>query len=381
MPLVVRDAATRERITSLDMDTATWDALAAEVRGKRRKLMMPCCGADAGLRTSSRGLRHFYHRNATDIDCAHKRESADHLALKMLIVVALREAGWEAHPEHDEPGWRADVLAVQDETRVAFEVQLSTQDGAETRRRHQRYAASDVRCVWLMKRVPRDITPTSALPAFRIVQDKESGEWFAELGPYEDPTVPVATLVTALAERRVRYTPLKSEYLDISVYNWASACYRCGAETPVVMAYARGVCRCGRGGSEYDQSDDAVGQLVAGSIREGTMVLPLPGSGLARRNSQTAGRPQWSNICVSCGAMQGNFFLARELSDSSPDPAVIGRAPAPSQLEDSVSDYTKHWCIAPSAAPLIQAPNTPREVNTARGSITIDQIIPGFFGP
>ncbi len=98
MPLVAKDGATGERITSLDLGTASWDALVADLRAKRRKLTTPCCGTDAAARVSPLGLRHFYHRNAREIVCEHTSESPDHLALKLLVIAALREAGWEARP-------------------------------------------------------------------------------------------------------------------------------------------------------------------------------------------------------------------------------------------------------------------------------------------
>lgn len=382
MPLVAEDSETGERIASLALSTAGWDALAAEVRAKRRQLRMPCCGATATMRTSPLGLRHFYHRGQSSISCEHSSESADHLSLKMLVIAALTDAGWEAHPEHDEGDWRADVLAVDGDRRVAFEVQLSPQDGAETRRRHERYASSGVRCVWLMKRIPADVETSKTLPAFKIAKAKDSTAWVAELERYPEISVDVGELVSALAQGRAAHTPVRPAHLDISVFNWQGLCYRCGSTTPLVMAYAQETCRCGRDGGAWDQTDDPVGALVATAIRSGSMSLPLPGSGLQRRNSRAAGRPQWSNICTACGAMQGNFHLAEELRDYDLKPAVTGRAPVPAGLVDEAGkEHARHWCIQPLGEAPLNAPDAAREVNTAhKGSMTIDQVIRRYFG-
>lgn len=384
MPFVVQDSETRERITSFEMDAASWDALSAEVRAKRRQLVMPCCGAAAATRTSPLGLRHFYHRNAKHIECEHKSESADHLALKMLVIAALVDAGWQARPEHIEANWRADVLAIDGDRRVAFEVQLAPQTGAETRRRHERYKASSVHCVWLMKRAPADISTSAALPIFKIAKEKESGTWLAELERYPDVRISITDLVAALAERRAAYRPLRAAHLDISVYNWRGNCYRCDAATPLVLAYAQGTCRCGRAGTRYDQSDEAIGQLIAAAITSGTMQLPLAGSGLRRRNSRMAGGPQWANTCANCGAMQGNFFLSQEIRSEGLKPAITGRAPLPAALldEDAIAreQYSRHWCVAPPHDAPINPPAAGglNAVRRQQASMTIEQVVKRF---
>ena len=339
---------------------------------------MPCCGATASMRTSSRGLRHFFHRNAKTVTCDYKSESPDHLALKTLVLMALRQAGWDATPEFSEGDWRADVLASKDGVRVAFEMQLSPQDGAETRRRHERYAASGVRCVWFMRRVPADLQPGNKMPAFELVKDAESGQWSAFVSDrFAAEQIDVPELVTALAERRVRYVPHKSEHLDLAVYNWATICWRCMKSTPVVMAYATGVCRCGREGRSYSQVDDVVGRVVAGSIRDGSLRLPLPVR-VERRNSKMAGGPQWSSLCTACDVMQGNFFLGRELNENVELTPITGRVPVPVGFDDSGSEYTHHWCVLPTTEPKLQAPREPTADDA--GSMTIQQAVSRFLG-
>lgn len=123
----------------LESDDA-WEALRAE-NATRKHLRMLCCGAAVTLRTSKLGTKHFAH--ARRGPCATALESAEHLLAKRIIVEGARRTDWEAVSEqagdpHEVEPWIADVLATKGRRKVAFEVQWSRQDDAETRRRQRR---------------------------------------------------------------------------------------------------------------------------------------------------------------------------------------------------------------------------------------------------
>ena len=173
-----------KEIVSIDLNDEEWSALKARLKAKKTVLILPCCGQEGFLRTSSKGLKHFVHLKSAN-PCDWKPESAEHLKAKVAIMEACREQGWNAIPEFSEADWRADVLAVQGGKRIAFEVQWSRQTYEETRLRQERYKASNVRGCWFFRIAPKEMSDydktlvaDKETPAFKIFKDENSNKVF-----------------------------------------------------------------------------------------------------------------------------------------------------------------------------------------------------------
>lgn len=127
------------------LDSSEWEA----IRATRPAIELGCCRSRGFMRVSKLGTQHFVHARRSDA-CTSAPESAEHLLLKSIILVAVRNAGWDGDVEvcSQEGGWRADVMASKDRLRVAFEVQLSTIPFFELAARQQAYSDSGVRGCW-----------------------------------------------------------------------------------------------------------------------------------------------------------------------------------------------------------------------------------------
>lgn len=167
-------------------DTA-WDA----VYKTRPRALLHCraCEQPMHAKLSPLGTRFFAHDRQVP-HCAAAGETALHRHLKATLADAIRAAGWaaaiEATPDRgDRGGWRADVLAVDDQSgrRIAFEAQLAAMTIADAQTRTARYAADAIETVWLTTRnapwlwsVPgcqlQDTTPAGArdAPTFAVTR-------------------------------------------------------------------------------------------------------------------------------------------------------------------------------------------------------------------
>ncbi|WOB11205.1 competence protein CoiA family protein [Piscinibacter gummiphilus] len=151
MPLIAYNAGTGEEVESFSAAPETWMAW------RRLPIGSFQVGKDrvpAVLKRSSRGLQFFAcapgHGGTTE------PESIEHQLAKIALVQGLRAAGYQARVER--PGrsplgeeWVADVLAEANGRLIAFEVQLSQQHWDQYRQRTQRYLASGVKCLWLVR--------------------------------------------------------------------------------------------------------------------------------------------------------------------------------------------------------------------------------------
>lgn len=152
MPLRCLDYNGRS-IQAFDLSDDEWEALSKD-DSQARHLRMPCCEALVTLKRSRLRTKFFAHKAVGD--CKWAPETEEHLLLKRLAVETARASGWIAETEvmgETASGefWKADVLAVKGNHKVVVEIQWSGQTALETLRRQERYRASGVRGLWLLR--------------------------------------------------------------------------------------------------------------------------------------------------------------------------------------------------------------------------------------
>lgn len=151
MPLIAIVAATGLEVESFSTPPDVW--------AQWRKLPMGTFvtgrhHTPAVLKRSGRGLQFF--AAASGLGGATAPESVEHQIVKIKLVVGMRAAGHQAKVE--QPGvtpsgdqWQADVLVQTARGPLAIEVQLAQQHWDEYRTRTERYCASGVSVVWLVR--------------------------------------------------------------------------------------------------------------------------------------------------------------------------------------------------------------------------------------
>lgn len=165
MGQIACEISTGRELEAFSTTDAEWAAICAAPKGAFR---MPGTQWPAVGKTSIRGLRFFAHYAGYD-GTLPSAESYAHTRLKIDVVKSLRAQGFTANlevrgetPEGDE--WIADVLALNaDGSKVAFEIQLSSQHLSDFRARSDKYARSNVRVCWIMSERPVAHRLTKAL--------------------------------------------------------------------------------------------------------------------------------------------------------------------------------------------------------------------------
>jgi len=183
------------RIVS-DIVDEEWRELKIRYRGDKEAVVMPCCG-EPGLLKGGPGTqveKHFAHWPNSNCDW---EESTPHRLAKLIIVESCREAGFEATPEYSENDWRADVLAIKGNLRVAFEVQWSRQDMEETVRRQKKLGKDGVHGVWLFNNPPKDHKKQGQFHIFPLRHDPAWLFWVKE----KDHDIPLSEFVRIALRR------------------------------------------------------------------------------------------------------------------------------------------------------------------------------------
>ena len=333
-----------EKLIAPLLSTAEWLDLQCRVKSGGI-LRMPCCGSGAFLRTSKLGTRHFVHLRKGD--CGAEGETLEHLRAKAELAKGCNAAGFDVETEAEGDGWRADVLAVKGNVRIALEVQWSRQTMEVTKERQAVYRRAGIRCAWLFRKLPDRAIPCEGIPMFGLASD--------EMVTVEPNDLPLAGFAESLLRGRFRFCrltralPEQEVHLRFVEYE----CWRCKRPCHVFrVPYERdGIFRsvhggdfsvCGTCGESFEHTIevlDAVRAFLQGPegsiLRVGTV---------KRRYSHTRRREYLSQGCPYCDALFGDWFLFAE-----PD---IWEAPAVAEMRATVRLRTPlvvekpHWCYS-----------------------------------
>lgn len=309
-----------QEIISIDLSDDEWTKLKADIKNKKSVLTLPCCEQEGYLRISSKGLKHFVHSKSA-CPCDWKPESAEHLKAKIAIIEACRENGWEAIPEFSEKDWRADVLAVQGQKRIAFEVQWSRQSYEETKYRQERYKDSNVRGCWFFRIAPKEMLDYSKsfvadkdIPAFKIFKDEHS-DIIAHVGQKQ---MPLKMLLASLLNRKLKFCKhirLKPKQ-EVSIILFQTQCWKCHKPQYCYTVYPKFSTVCGQNFNITNSSwnDDTVDKnprvyAAVQQFLESNQDKGIKIGLLKRRFSKTVQHSYLSLGCYHCDALFGDHYL------------------------------------------------------------------------
>jgi len=320
-----------EEIYSFNIESdEAWENL-RKANAKAKDLRMPCCDASVVLRTSKLGTKHFAHARIGS--CTTAPETAEHLFAKMAVVEAIRGTDWTPLPEQagctsSSEEWRADVLAVKGNAKVAFEIQWSRQDNTETERRQKRYDEAGVRGLWLFRQ--KDFPIGKETPAFRLVFEPATKSFRILLpSPHYHPewvgmdkdaaylwgqSIPLSAFIKGTLKGQLRFAPALGLTMPVEISKVEIQCWRCKKVTGVVMGLNFAASRVLPGcpdipTSIYDLSDELPnGDAVVMSMLPASLLKSHDIGVIKPRYSKTAGGGYLSNGCVHCDALQGRFF-------------------------------------------------------------------------
>lgn len=212
-----------------------WDELRL-LNKEQKHLQMPCCGVWAVPKRSTLGTPYFAH--ARKGECASAPETKEHLLAKMIIAQAVEDGGWNAQTEYrgftpEGDCWIADVYAEKGKFKLAFEVQWSRQTLEETKFRQERYAKSGVRCLWLMKDVPRVVSQSQELPMVPLhvnLTDADASVMIMSYSPYHSTAqggIKLENFIIGVLKHKFQFAPLFGKTVPISLFGRWRKCPGC----------------------------------------------------------------------------------------------------------------------------------------------------------
>lgn len=343
-----------QEIISIGYSDDQWMELKQQI-SEGSSLRLPCCSQPGFLRKSSRGLKHFVHAKSENV-CDWKPETTEHLWAKVEIVKACQANGWKAIPEFFENDWRADVLAIKNESRIAFEVQWSRQTLEETMLRQQRYKDANVRGCWFFRVPPKgmrshdhSIYASKETPSFQILKNDE-GDIIVSLS---NRTHSLQNFVGSLLNRKIRfcenYRLQPKQEVEINIFE--TDCWKCKKLQHLYTVSQNLLSVCAHDmyvmGSLWSSDDMDKSPAIVAAVRN---IMKSPEGAdikigeVKHRYSKTINGQYLSHGCYYCDAIFGDFFLTTEKAygSNAPDRSIFKR------VVDlgTVKHEGAHWCYS-----------------------------------
>ncbi|MFJ1426602.1 competence protein CoiA [Capnocytophaga canimorsus] len=349
-----------KEIISIELNEDQWKEIKQNIKSEKSILRLPCCNQIGFLRVSRRGLKHFVH-SKSKTSCNWKPESPEHLRAKVEIMEACQENGWKAIPEYSESNWRADVLAIQNNKRIAFEVQWSKQTFEETKFRQDRYKASKVRGCWFFQKAPEELEAyledendkhhlraNKEIPAFRIFKGEDSNL----MVQLKQSQINLKSFVGHLLKGHFKFCEhitLKSQ--EITLIFFRTRCWKCKKHQDCWTINRNLTTTCGQrinlGFSNWDDTDIDKSPEIYQAVKQFLQTergKKLKIGELKRRYSKTVRRNYLSHGCVYCDSIFGDNFLEIEKEEAKHNPKNIKHKVK--VVFKNVKQKQEHWCFS-----------------------------------
>lgn len=329
-----------------------WSGLKNELKVPGSQLILPCCNQPGLLRINSKGLKHFVHLKS-DSKCGLKSETAEQLRSKVEIVKACQASGWNAIPEYSEMDWKADVMAVKNGVRVAFEVHWKKQTMEELMLMNQRYKESNVRGCWLFRTPPKplrvgpSILADKDMPSFRVKKD-ESGNVEVDLS---GRGFSLSDFIAHLLKGKIKYCGnyrlLPRQEVAIVVFE--TSCWKCKRSQHLytVDQHLKTICNQDMYimGSMWDSDDIDKSPAIVATVKElMSSEKDIVIGELKKRFSKTIQHTYLSHGCYYCDAIFGDFYLTTEKMQGLDDP---NRRIFKKTLNlGEIKQEGPHWCYS-----------------------------------
>ena len=313
---------------------------------KRTKIPTLPCGHPAVCKTSSLGTKVFAHVRGTAHANCPTPESPRHILLKGLVVQAAVALGWSATPEAIGDGWRADVLLEHENRRLAVEIQWTEQTPEIFKSRQKRYEADGIECIWLY-RVPRGQPLPYALQSTPVLSVTLPPEVQAVCNSTNES---LATTLSWILGDALRWQGATIEQAnataEINIYR--RPC-RCGAW--MVLGYMPEVhirCECDEFTFDlhpetFMSSRPEASRMVIDRVKEATQDWRTPLAQIRPTYTRASNTTYAAFNCPTCGAVQGEVLLTRDVWDYGPQRVIPFRHAAKARTHP-------HWCGSKASA-------------------------------
>jgi len=273
-----------------------------------------------------------------------------HDEIKHQIHKSCIDLGCLTDEEFHGKDWRADVFAVYDNRKYAFEIQVSKQSLNRTLERQAKYLRDGIIGCWFFEKEPgRHQEERLDLPLFKVRES--NGEILVSLKEREE--MPLDKFINNFVKNEIRFcnkmVTTKKQIVEISFIRMD--CWKCGAENHIYFASEGFYSACNAvlhkdemlwSSNRKEYMPEIIDSVQNYMKTEKGKYLKL--GKIEERYSDTVGHSYVSFGCSKCNSIFGDFYVHEAIIDSFYGDGVIDKIRCEIEMNIDLNMDLPHWC-------------------------------------
>lgn len=273
-----------------------------------------------------------------------------HDTIKKEIFSICNKLGYRAIEECRGNGWRADILVMHDDRKIAFEVQITRQTLKRTLERQAKFVADNVIGCWLFEKEPaKQQQELESLPSFKL----ENVENTIYVSLKNRKSIPLEDFIRDFVQGNIKFCENLNILPKVNIEFIEMECYKCG-EVNHIFYIAPFITPCNTK-ITYDEckmweSDklifrpEILNKITEYSKTDKGKYLNL--SKIKNRYSNTVGDSYMSFGCNKCDSLFGDFYISRAIFEAQCGiNKIVDKISLDVEIEDiDLSRPIPHWC-------------------------------------
>jgi hypothetical protein len=270
-----------------------------------------------------------------------------HDKVKKQILLACNSLGFQAKEEYKGKDWRADVFVWGNDTKCAFEVQITQQSLKKTLERQEKYKRDGILGCWLFEKEPARLSDERPdLPLFKI---NNVGSQIS-ISLKDRNELPIDIFISDYLQNKMKFCQTldilpKVEIIFVEMY-----CWKCGLENHIYyLGNFISPCNTKIHHNEAMWSSDKLvfrpeimKKVNEYAISEKEKKLNI--AKIKERYSRTVGHSYLSFGCSGCDSIFGDWFIHEAIIEAYDDEGVVDKALFEVDLGLDLRLNVPHWC-------------------------------------
>jgi hypothetical protein len=290
-----------------------------------------------------------------------KPETSKHNSIKAEIFAACNDLGFNANQEYKGRGWRADVFAVKNSKKVAFEIQISSQSLKKTLERQEKYIRDGVIGCWLFEKpLPKLSDERPDLPLFYVMEQTDKSFSVSLSGRKE---LPLHNFLEQFLDGNIKFCEVARATPEQSVklVFYEMECWKCKAMNHIYYVETNFHSACNAVIHSYETlwgSDRNAHRpeiiALAKEYIETEQGKNLKLGEIKRRFSNTVQDSYMSFGCYNCDSIFGDWYVMEAQMEAAYGYGQVAKIERKIKLGENIELPIPHWCY-PSESPFCDA--------------------------
>lgn len=278
-------------------------------------------------------------------------ELSKHDLIKAAIFSACNDIGFSATQEYRGKGWRADVFAVKNIRKVAFEIQTSPQSLKKTLERQEKYTRDGIVGCWLFEKPPAKLSSERPdLPLFYVVTKPDNSFSVSLSGRKE---LPIHGFLEQFLIGNIRFCKTARAFpvQNVKIVFYEMECWKCKKMNHIYFVDTNFRSACNALIHTYETlwgSDKTVHRPeIVAAVKD--FINTDEGKNLKlgeikQRFSKTVQDSYMSFGCYDCDSIFGDFYVMEAQMDAAYGYGVVASIEKMINLSENIALPIPHWC-------------------------------------